>query len=99
MALVEIEIKAIGSSYYAPEATVEPGDTVKIKTNITGQAFDVEVPNKDGFFNTSGTISGSVDNENELPLGDVVSDPKRDTKYYSIDPGIEAPPRIILSRQ
>jgi len=93
--MVNIVITEIGDSFHAPDTTVSKDDVVQISTSVSGTNFKVVVPNSDGFFDsTSDAIVGTVSQSNSLSLGTVTGIGKT-TKYYAIDPSIEAPPRII----
>lgn len=94
MAIVIIQIEQWGNSYHAQDAKVQINDTVVIATNVQNQQFKVIVPNSDGFFNSGPVISGTVDSITTLGLGNVTGNGKA-TKYYTIDPSSDAPPRII----
>lgn len=93
--MVNIVITDFGDSFHAPDTTVSKDDDVQITTAVMGTTFTVIVPNSDGFFNAaSDAIIGTVSQGNPLSLGKVTGD-GRATKYYEIQPGIDAPPRII----
>jgi hypothetical protein len=93
--MVNVEIRASGSSFRAADTTVATNDQVQITTAETSTSFVVVVPNTDGFFSLSqDVISGTVSLNNPLSLGTVTGNGKA-TKYYEFDPGITAPPRII----
>lgn len=96
----DIIIELIKGVYHADDKIVEKEDTVKI-TTTENVSFKIVVPNEDGFFykeDDNGQplkiISGTVNSSNPLPLG-TVTDKGRNTKYYTIDPAVDAPPRII----
>jgi hypothetical protein len=97
---VEISIIEEKGVYLAHDSIVQSGEAVIIKTDILGVDFKVVVPNEDLFFDKteSGSavtiIHGTVDSSNPLELGNVTGNGKP-TKYYTIDPSIDAPPRII----
>jgi hypothetical protein len=94
MAVVIIKIEQWGNCFHAQDAKVQTNDTVIISTDVQNQQFKVVVPNQDGFFNSSGVISGTIDSITTLGLGNVTGNGKA-TKYYTIDPSCDAPPRII----
>ncbi len=94
MAVVIIQIEQWGNSYHAQDAKVQINDTVIIATNIQNQQFKIIVPNSDSFFNSGPVINGTVDSNTTLGLGNVTGNGKA-TKYYTIDPSSDAPPRII----
>jgi len=93
--MVDVLISASGTSFRAPDTTVQKFDQVQISTDDPNTSFKVVVPNTDGFFNIAqNSIAGTVDINNPLSLGEVTGVGKA-TKYYEFDPGITAPPRII----
>ncbi len=93
--MVDIVITDFGDSFHAPDTTVSKDEVVQISTSVLGTNFTIVVPNSDGFFDaTSDAIIGTVSQGNPLSLGKVTGD-GRATKYYEIQPGIDAPPRII----
>ncbi len=94
MAVVVIKIEQWGNCYHAQDAKVQNNDTVLIATEVQNQQFKIVVPNQDGFFNSGPVITSTVDSNTTLGLGNVTGS-GRATKYYTIDPGCEAPPRII----
>jgi len=93
--MVNVVISASGTSFRAPDTTVNTNDQVQITTAEIGTNFHVVVPNTDRFFSLNqDSISGTVSLNNPLSLGTVTGNGKA-TKYYEFDPGITAPPRII----
>jgi hypothetical protein len=93
--MVDVVISASGTSFRSADTIVKINDQVQITTNDPNTNFKVVVPNTDGFFSIAqDVITGTVFLNNPLSLGTVTGNGKA-TKYYEIDPGITAPPRII----
>ena len=68
MASVNIEIKPCGNSYCADDIYVRAGDSIQIKTLVTGQSFNVTVPNEDGYFNNADSVIKGTDDSSQIKI-------------------------------